>query len=239
MTPLTIVSANVYTANRRRDECREVLEDLDADVIGAQEGWWLNSLLGFNRLRADYLGGRGAVEVPIFLARDLEYHGHGARYVHRDIPGSRVAKERWLSWCRFVKAGHRIALINGHINAALQQPDGDVYRADRVDLARRHMKAIVREVRRTKADGYLPFVTLDSNYRRRAGQDVDELWRWSPHVALDRVGLKWISHGLDGVAVPVELDVRASLRYPRDFVLPGSDHRGVRIDVDLPGGRDH
>lgn len=224
---MKIITANVYAFNREQEDASRVLEDSDAVAIGAQEAWRFTNLDGYSRHRGD--GGRGALEVPIFLRkRDTAYLGHAGYRVTPDL-GTSVAPDRWITWCRFRHDEHRFVLINTHVNAALQDRDtGELYQAARVEWAERHMRAVVAEVRRHRRDGFRPIVTGDFNYYPRAGQS--EPWRWSPHVALTRIRMDYKSHRLDGIAVPSVLESTTA----HDFDLPGSDHRAVSVHLDLP-----
>lgn len=228
---MRIVSANVYARNREVDQASQRLEDTNAVGIGAQEAWQFGTLAGYSKYVG--AGGRGAQEVPVFLRRrGTTYRGHGAYFVKPDL-GTPITPDRWVTWVRFTFRRRRWVLINTHADAALQQPDGDLTRSARVRWAETHMRQLVREVRRQRRDGYRPLVTGDFNYFPRAGQT--DPWRWSPHVALTRVGLHYQWHRLDGIAVPARLEAHEL----HDFHLPGSDHRAVSVRLDVPPRRGH
>lgn len=227
------VSANVYGHNRSAEQLRQRLEETGAVGIGGQEAFWLGHLVGYRRLCGDQ--GRGALEVPIYLRRDVTYLGHGAYKAKRDL-GTPITPERWVTWARFrVGTSRRMVLINTHLDAALQNRDtGEILDAPRVDYAEGHMRMLAAEVRRQRRDGFLPFVTGDFNYfRRRPGQP---LWRWSPQALMPRLDVSYHGHRLDGVGVPRGVAVLEA----GPIALPGSDHDGVSVAVELPaaGGRE-
>lgn len=227
---MKVTTANVYAFNRERDAARERLEQSGAVVIGAQEAWQFGPLGGYHRLGST-LGGRPALEVPIFLRKDAAtYLGGGAYRVKPDL-GASYTPERWITWARFEHAGYRWCAINTHFDAALQDRDtGEVYAgAARVQWAQRHMRQLLAEIRNQRGAGYRPLVTADFNYFPRSHQD--ELWRWSPHIALERARLHYEWHRLDGIGVPARFEHSSA----RPFELPGSDHKAVSVSITLPG----
>jgi len=227
MTRLRLRTANVYAANHQRNAAARAVRAGDPDAIGGQEAWWLAALAGYRRTAAHRAAGRNGAEVPVFVDNRHTYHGDGAYCVTPDL-GSRVAPDRWISWQRFDVDEHRFAAIGSHVNAALQRPDGALATGPRIKWAEVHMRALVDEVRRHRGDGFEPLVFLDANYARRPGQR--KLWRWSPHRALARAGLTWYSHRVDGIAVPTS----ARVLNAGPFHIPGSDHDGFELVVDIP-----
>lgn len=228
MTRLRVWSTNVYRNNPTLLQLVEQLEKGRADAIGAQEAFRVSSLMGYRRFRPDIAAGIQGTEVANFLPRPVDFRGEGAYRATRDL-GDPRDHERWIVWTRWVQDGHRLVLINTHFNAGLQEvPSGALVDDPRVDEARRHMRTLLREIRRQLRDGWLPIVTGDFNYCRRREQS-GRLWRWSPHRALRRAGLTYFSHGLDGIAVPRHVAVRRA----GAFALLGSDHKGFELLVDL------
>lgn len=229
---MKVITSNVYAWNREQDAACRVLTDTDAVVIGAQEAWRFPTPDGYTRHGEGIADGslKGAAEVPVFLRREgTTFLGEGHYKVTPDL-GSSDAPDRWITWVRFAHAGHRWCLLNTHVNAALQDRDtGEVFHGQaRVLWAQRHMEAIVREVKRQRRDGFRPLVTADANYYPRPGQT--DVWDWSPHVALAKVRMVWHGHRLDGIGTPSTLDTG----FPRDFELPGSDHRSLAVRITLP-----
>lgn len=230
---MKIITSNVYAWNREQDAAKQVLSDSAAVVIGAQEAWRFGEIEGYQRC-GSRRGGKPAQEVPIFL-RDhgTRYLGGGAYMVKPDL-GDSFTPERWITWIRFAHHGHRFAAINTHLDAALQNREtGEVYHsAARVEWAETHMRRLLREVRHQRRAGYKPIVTADFNYFPRKGQT--ELWRWSPHLALERARLHYEWHRLDGIGVPARMEHGNA----HDFELPGSDHRSVSLVLHVPRKED-
>lgn len=232
MTRVKIITANVYTANHSELQAREALESRGADLIGTQEAHWLAGLDGYKRHRPDWAGDRFSVHNAIFLSQVHRYEGHGGYRVTDTIEGDKFGPARWITWCRGLVDGHQLVHIDTHINAQIQnRTTGALHSGPRVDEARKHMRALVREIRRQRADGWDPVVTLDSNYARRDGQR--RLWRHSPHRAFPRAGLLYLPRHIDGIAVPKGSTVQVA----GPFDIPGSDHRGLELTVDIPRRR--
>lgn len=232
MTRLRIVTANVDRKNPTLHATVAALEDTEADVIGTQEAWRISSLMGYHRFRCDAIAGPNGTEVALFLNRDLRYLGHGAYQGSRDT-GRPIGHDRWIVWARFAKNGARFCAIGTHNNAEQQElPSGALVDGEHVDAAADLMHRLLLECRRQAKAGFVPIVTMDGNYARRREQ-TGRLWRWSPHRALSRAGLRYYPHGLDGIAVPETAEVLDR----RPFILPGSPHAGLQLDVEITGGR--
>jgi hypothetical protein len=230
MTRLHLRTANVYVANRRQAEVPSALAGVD--VVGTQEAWWLSHVDAMSRHRADFAG-RHSVQNAVFLDRDrLKYLGHGAFRVLDAIPGDKFAPERWVTWSRFAVDAHLFCLIDTHVDAVIQSREtGRLLKNARAVRARRHMIALGREIRRQRADGFDPLVTLDANYRRPpAGV---RLWRWSPHSSFARAGLDYYARRIDGIAVPRGSRIVAA----GPFDIPGSNHHGFELVADIPRRR--
>lgn len=225
---LRVWAVNVYRKNPSLLQLRSRLEQGRADAIGCQEAVELAGVEGYRRFRCDIAAGAAGIEVANLLRRDADYRGHGA-YQASDHTGDPVGHDRWIVWTRWVQGGHQLVLINSHFNAEVQDgPTGRLVKDRRVDEYRTHMRRLVREIRRQHVDGWLPIVTLDANYFRRR-QQRGRLWRWSPHRALRRAGLTYLSHGLMGVAVPRSVAVL----HAGTVKLPGADHPALEIVIEL------
>jgi hypothetical protein len=85
------------------------------------------------------------------------------------------------------------------------------------------MRALQKEIRKGKAEGFIILVTGDMNYREYRSKNF-ALAYWSPQRIFRRAGMGYRTTGLDYVAwLP-----RQGSRYIREGVIPqritGSDH---------------
>lgn len=235
---LKVMTANVY---RKNDTLGKTLKAIRnhrperIDVCGVQEGQNIapGSVRGYDLLIAD-AGDFNAKEIPVLLrgGRRRSLDGVSTFQASEDT-GRPVGHDRYITVVRFRKKGKRIALINTHMNARIQRPDGSV--KDEWSVTgeyRDHMQRLCERVEFERAAGYSPVVTGDFNYRPRGDlKDAQRvsLWYWSPQRALHRAGLTYLYTGLDGIAYdPAHWEAIES----RPVNLPGSDHNGYFVNLE-------
>lgn len=228
VTRLHIVTANVYTANKREDAAEQALERRKADVILTQESHWIARLSGYRLSRASQPPGtdRHSTQNAVHVLARHPYEGHGAYRVTDELEGDKFAPDRWITWERFLAHGHPVCAISTHVNAVLQNKDGTMRKGPRIDQARLHMLALGREIQRQQRDGFDVVVGLDANYANK-GQ---RLWRHSPHRTFPRAGLRYVPRHIDGIALPKVAKVHGA----GSFDVPGSDHRGFELTAEIP-----
>lgn len=218
---LDVLVANVYAYNRQMPKDLALMKSLAVDVVGVSEGWRLPRVKpwGFRMLRDDR-GGRGSKEVPVLVRRSraTKVVGFRVEKVAAGIEGSRVAKPRWVSIVRLrTRSGRKVSILNTHMHAAIVDKSGRPYFGSRrVAQYALHMLRLLELVEEERADGFEPIVTGDLNYPPRG-----DAWKWSPEVALARVGLKWKAVHLDGLGFDPEV---FRLREFERIDSIGSDH---------------
>lgn len=213
------------------------LDGLNAVALGLQEAWTADDDL-LRAMRDEYLlfsggpAGKSGQEVPVLLSKKARYIGDGAYLVSdRVSPDNKgIAPDRYLTWVRFEWKGVKYAIINMHPNAAVQNRDTGAPLSRKIKRVRefiRSMKELEEEIQSQKADGYVPVVTGDLNYRVRPGVT---LWKWSPAAVFKRNGLAFHAEGLDYIAWQA-----TKLGKIRVNVIPasqtGSDHPWLVADL--------
>lgn len=172
------------------------------------------------------LGGKSSREVPILLRKKKRFLGQGAELIsYRTRKDNRgIAPDRYLTWVRYKHGGRNYCLINLHPNAAVQnRATGNVLNTSmaRVKQYLKSMRALEREIKQQRADGYIVVVTGDLNFRVKT-QD-GKPWKWSPEAVFARTGLDYYAVGLDYIAWD-----KKNLRRKRVRTIPvsrtGSDH---------------
>lgn len=204
---MRIASVNFYVFNRQAREDVRHLRRLGIDSIGFQEvqnhlhivqSSLHNHRVLWNKRNNSY----GAREVAVALRRNNRLLGKNGTEVSDLEPGEerKVFKSRWITVVRFKHEGKRVAHINYHGNAAIQDKRGRLYRtAERVREWLEAAVLIERRIKRLKKRGFEVVVTGDFNYRRRKVAGFTLTYR-SPQRMFKRCGMEWIEHGVDYIA---------------------------------------
>lgn len=228
--PLVVALLNVYVGNKTPRKAVRALVRTGADSIGINEGM---RVLPFLRLRPRYRvivgeGGRsvrGFNDTPILTRKSLTSLGSGAFQVSEEVPASsRVAPDRWITVSCFRHRVGNVAHVNLHPNAAVQGRDDEV---PRVREYAESMASLDRLLTFLSAEGFLPVVTGDVNYRP---EPMGRRWEHSPYEVFAKHKLAHQNEGLDVVAWTRELRLARKVVLHRDRT--GSDHPGIVAYLD-------
>lgn len=119
MTDLTVAFCNVYVNNQRLRALVRQLAGTNAHVIGLAEGQHIDRLPGYLRLGPPPGITVHAHETPVFLRADVAHKLRAHAFVKATRnTGQGYAHDRWIVEARFMWAGERFSLINGHTNPA-------------------------------------------------------------------------------------------------------------------------
>lgn len=228
---MKIVSANLYVGSKQKLKDARILDRLNAVAYGLQEATYgtdevMRVMQDEYHLFAGSEAGKSGSEVPILLRKKgTTYLGDGAYLVSNRVrPDNKgVAPDRYLTWVRFEFRGKKYVLINMHPNAAVQNKKTGRFLSKKIKRVREYiksMKELEEEIKAQKADGFIPIVTGDLNFRNIKAA---ALVHWSPTSVFNRNGMNFHAVGLDYVA----WDSRR-LSKKRIRVIPrsrtGSDH---------------
>lgn len=230
---MRIASVNFYVFNKQPHKDTARLRRLNLDIIGFQEAQ--NDLhnireglpehrILWNRKVNTY----GAREVAVAIRKDVRLLSATGREVSDLEPGEerKVFKSRWMTVVRFKRHGRKVAVINYHGNATIQDKRGYLLRnAERVREWLEASVIIQRRIKQLQRNGFDVFVTGDWNYRRKSAP----LAYWSPQKIFTRCGLDWFEKGLDYIAWPK--DWRRTGKQIIDAGVHGGDHDWIIIDV--------
>lgn len=235
---MRIVSANLYVGSKQKLKDARILDNLNALAYGLQEAWVgddeVKRVMGDEYdMFAAAEAGKSGQEVAVLLRRaGVTYLGDGAYLVSDRVrPDNRgVAPDRYLTWVRFEFRGKRYVLINMHPNAAVQNRETGRFLSRRIKRVAEYiksMKELEEEIVAQKADGFIPIVTGDLNFR-----DIKAaaLVRWSPTAVFKRAGMDYHDVGLDYVAWDSRR-LRATGRKTVPVGQTGSDHPWVVVDL--------
>lgn len=235
---MRVASVNIYVANKQLQADLKRLKSLGLVAIGMQETHkrYADIVKGlsdtFDEYSADRdsAGGRAPQDCTIFLHKKATYLGHGAYQVSEQVGDSGIAAARWLVWVRFQWNGHKYALLNVHLNAAIQnrKTGAPLTGIERVRQYRLSAAEVEEEIASQQQDGYNVIVVGDFNYRRYRIANFT-LWKWSPQEIFRRRGLKYIEKGLDYVAWTPTLEQRKFDEIPTSQT--GSDHPWLVVNL--------
>lgn len=235
---MRIVSANLYVASKQKFKDAQILDSLNAVAYGLQEAWQGDDeVMKVMRDRYDLYAaseaGKSGQEVPILLRkRGVAYLGDGAYLVSdRVSPDNKgIAPDRYLTWVRYEFGGKKYVLINMHPNAAVQDKRTGRSLSRKIKRVKgfiKSMRELDEEIKSQKADGFIPIVTGDLNFR-----DIKsaELFRWSPTAVFNRNGMSFQAVGLDYVAWDADSLAKRRLHIIQSSET-GSDHPWIVIDL--------
>lgn len=235
---MRIVSANLYVGSKQKLKDARILDGLNAVAYGLQEAAYgtdevMRVMRDEYHLFAGSEAGKSGSEVPILLRKKgTTYLGDGAYLVSNRVrPNNKgIAPDRYLTWVRYEFSGKKYVIINMHPNAAVQNRNTGKPLRKKLKRVREYiksMKELEEEIKSQRADGFIPIVTGDLNYRVRKGVT---LWKWSPAAVFKRNNLDYINTGLDYVAYD-----KNRLAKRRSKIIPtsktGADHPWIVADL--------
>lgn len=226
---LTISYLNVYVGNRAPRKAIDRMLAREPDSFGVGEAMRSMSILaGRLRYRLHRATGRtsqrrGVADTPILTHKRYMPLGTLAMQISKMVEPTRIAPERWVVVSLFEHPLGKVAHVNIHPNAQVQnkttaRPHVDQY-ARSVTTLRRLLRFLLR-------CEYLVVLTGDLNYRVNKVQDP-----WSPYLMFDELGMKYRATGIDAVAWSPNLRVVDWKTVPREET--GSDHNGLEVDFEL------
>lgn len=235
---MRIVSANLYVGSKQKLKDAQTLDGLNAVAYGLQEAW-LGDDEVMKVMRDEYNlfaageAGKSGQEVAVLLRKaGVTYLGDGAYLVSdRTLPNNTgIAPDRYLTWVRYEFKGKKYVLINMHPNAAVQDKATGKFLPKRIVRVREYiksMKELEEEIVSQKADGFIPIVTGDLNFR---DIKLAAAARWSPTAVFKRNGMDFQAVGLDYVAWDARRLTKRGMK-----VIPtsqtGSDHPWLVVDL--------
>lgn len=235
---MRIVSANLYVGSKQKSKDAKRLDSLNAVAYGLQEAnTGTDEVLRVMRdeyhLFAAAEAGKSGREVPVLLRkRGVKYLGDGAYLIsHRDRPNNKgIAPDRYLTWVRYEFQGKKYCLINLHPNAAVQNKKTGRFLSKKIKRVREYiksMKELEEEIKAQKADGFIPIVTGDLNFR-----DIKAaaLVRWSPVAVFKRNNMDFQAVGLDYVAWDRRRLTKRKMKIIQASQT-GSDHPWIVLDL--------
>lgn len=240
---LRFLHANIYRANRQLDTDLRFIESLDVDVAAINEGInavpKLKLLKGF-QLVVNAVRSRGGWDTPILIRTKHKLLGWSSKQVTEAVEPSKLAPARFNTAARFLANGNRKRRHKHycvHYNAVLQNrtTGAPLLRAARVVQARLQAIALEASARAAIARGIVVTISGDFNYRDRPGTTADTDWHYSPQKMFTRLGLTWISEGLDYFAYPEDaaLETKEVISTKRT----GSDHPWLLLVLKFTEGR--
>lgn len=238
---MRIATINFYAGNRQALRDIEFIDSLNFDVAGLQECHnKLEEIVHglseryhvFHHVKEH--GTRGSRENVSIIrkGKDVEILGHGSYKVAPAAKPIKYAPERYLVWVRFKKGGKKYQHITTHTQPAVQSRSTGRMLPRNIKRVAGYvmgMRAIAKEIRRAKGDGFTPIVTGDLNYRRYPGVKNFVLAFWSPQNVFQRTRLAWREHAVDYIGWG------ARLRYKNEGTISqarhGADHDWLWVEV--------
>lgn len=235
---MRIVSANLYVGSKQKLKDARILDGLNAVAYGLQEATYgtdevMRVMRDEYHLFAGSEAGKSGSEVPILLRkRGVTYLGDGAYLVSNRVrPNNKgIAPDRYLTWVRYEFGGKKYVIINIHPNAAVQNKKTGKFLSKKIKRVREYiksMKELEEEIKAQKADGFIPIVTGDLNFR-----DIKSaaFVRWSPTAVFKRNGMEFQAVGLDYVAWDSRRLTKKRLKVIQSSQT-GSDHPWIVVDL--------
>lgn len=235
---MRIVSANLYVGSKQKLKDAQILSGLKAVAYGLQEAAYgddeVMRVMGKEyNLFAAAEAGKSGQEVAVLLQKaGTTYLGDGAYLVSDRVrPDNRgIAPDRYLTWVRYEYKGKKYCLINMHPNAAVQNRETGRFlskKLKRVQEYIKSMKELEEEIVAQKADGFIPIVTGDLNFRDiKAAASV----RWSPTAIFNRNNMHYQAVGLDYVAWDARRLTKTRIKIIQSSQT-GSDHPWIVVDL--------
>lgn len=239
---MRIATINFYAGNPQALKDIGLIDSLNFDVAGIQEAHnKLEEIVAglkdhyhvFHHVQKN--GTRGSRENVSIIRKDRGYkiYGHDSYKVAPSARPIKYAPERYLVWVRFQdQRGRKFQHITTHTQPAVQDHNTGTMlplSIKRVSGYVLGMRAIAKEIRRAKRDGFTPIVTGDLNYRRYPGVKNFVLAFWSPQNVFQRNKLAWREHAVDYVAWG------PSLKYQNEGTISqarhGADHDWLWVEV--------
>lgn len=218
---LSVITANTFRGNPNPRALADELASMSADVFGHQEASQLPPLKGYERHRLPRGWGKEATEVAIdWDAKEFDCHGVAGYQETRDL-GTKFSPDRWTVWARLSRPkrpAERYAVLTTHMNAPGAE---DREHRDESDQEwARHLRSLLSVAAWHQRAGWAPVILADWN-KDAMGSRLPAPWRW-------------VGHHVDGVAFLPSLERAGEARL---VPLPGSDHRGHRVNLRPAPGR--
>lgn len=211
---LSVITANMFRGN---PDPRALAVDLTgrADVFGHQEATRLPEMKGYQRHQLERRWGKEATEVAIdWDAKKFECHGVAGYQETRDL-GTKFSPDRWTVWARLARPGRRLeryAVMVTHMNAP--GAEDREHREESDQEWARHLRSVLAVAAQHQRQGWAPVILADWN-KPNMGSRLPAPWRW-------------VGQHVDGAAFLPSLEQSGD---HRSILLPGSDHRGHRVNL--------
>lgn len=235
---MKIVTANLYVGSKQKLKDARILDGLNAVAYGLQEAAYgddevMRVMRDEYHLFAAGEAGKSGQEVPVLLRKKgVTYLGDGAYLVSNRVrPDNKgIAPDRYLTWVRYEYEGKKYVIINMHPNAAVQNKNTGRALSRKLKRVRQYiksMKELQEEIQAQKADGFIPIVTGDLNFR-----DIKSaaLFRWSPTAVFKRADMDFQAVGLDYVAWDARRLTKRGMKVIQSSQT-GSDHPWLMVNL--------
>lgn len=173
----------------------------------------------FNATAVAFQETKGAHDTPILTLRKHVNRGELALQVSDPSTPIKIAPARWFTASVYDTAEGRVAHINVHPNAAVQNGSRE---NDRIDEYAQSMEALEKLIDLFKSTECLVVVTGDLNWRQSGDNRP-----WTPEQVFKRQGMTTLWQGLDCIAY----DGKKLVLVGKVEVVPtsqtGSDHPGL------------
>lgn len=215
--------------------------DAAADILGP---------LGYQICTKDN-GGLHCHEVPIAFRGGKTYHVDEVTVtqISPDLPGDGLGNDRHMTTVRYhnSQTGALHARVQTHWNAGLQGPHGNMLtegpagaRVKAAAVGSERMETALRELMFN--EHRLLEVSGDFNWRMHDGDKDFHVWTHSPKAMFDRLGLTYVTSGLDWMAWSKALEQVGSEQViqpgedVKDAGRNGSDHPWILATLRLAKG---
>jgi len=235
---MRIVSANLYVGSKQKLKDAQTLRDLNGVAYGLQEAWVgddeVMRVMGktYDLFQGEQAGKSGQEVAALLRKSGVTYLGDGAYLISDRVDPSNkgIAPDRYLVWVRYEYRGKKYCLINLHPNAAVQNKETGKFLPKKIARVREYiksMKELEEEIVAQKADGFIPIVTGDLNFRNIK---LAAAVRYSPTAIFKRNGMDFQAVGLDYVAWDSRRLTKKGLKVIQSSQT-GSDHPWVVVDL--------
>lgn len=173
-------------------------------------------------------GGDHCHEIPVAFREGRVYKIDRVQVIQLspDLPGDGLGNDRHLTVIRFHNrlTGRKKAHAHTHWNAGIQGPHGNMLKDPRVTAAAAGSRIMEGVLRALLGEGRDLSVTGDFNWRLHDNDADFHVWEHSPKAMFGRLGLDYVTTGLDWLA----WSKRSLRRVGRLVVLdPGHDGNGA------------
>lgn len=214
---LRLITANTFVLNPSLEADYALIAKHKPHVVGVQE-YRRGEIPGYRSVNPQGKphNSKGYREVQLFVRENKKILSAAKTLRSPNIPGDKFGHDRWADETTFRHEDRLVNVMNTHMNAVVQGPEGlPLVQSPRTQAYVGHMRGLRNEVRFNKQLDIDTFILMDSNYRKK---HPDNDWQFSP---FNFPGMEWVFNGFDGILYDPE---RWSLRKKKVIDSKGSDH---------------